>query len=128
MRMIASRSSTTARLSRKNSGARRDLRAGQREHAEGKSDVRRDGNGPALVHAGRAETDGRRDDRGNQDAAARRDDREHRGFAVREFADHQFTFEFEAGDEEEDGKQSVLRPRAQAEVEMECGRTDLEVT
>ncbi len=56
-----------------------------------------------------------------------RDDRQDRLPAVGEFADDQFALEFEAGDEEEDREQSVLRPRPERQVQVEELRSDLEV-
>ena len=65
---------------------------------------------------------------GDSHAADRGDDRQGGRGGRTQFADDQFSFEFDAGDQEEDGEQSVCGPVADREVEAECGNAESDVS
>ena len=48
-------------------------------------------------------------------------------FGIAQVAGHELPFEFQPGDEEEDRQQPVGGPGGQGQIQMQCGRADLDV-
>jgi hypothetical protein len=108
-------------------GAARQVRRGQRQHPQRERDVGGDRDGPGAVDPRRSPADGERDQCRDDHAADRGHHRQDRLFEPRELADHQFAFEFEARDEEEQCEQTVLGPVADGQIQMEEFGTEPEV-
>jgi hypothetical protein len=93
---------------------------GQREGDVGRG---RDGPtlGPGLV--GDREIEQRGNDHPTNGSRHRNDG----AFRFAQVAGHELTFEFQTGDEEEDGQQTVGRPGGKCQVQMQSGGPDLRV-
>ena len=108
---------------------RRQERAQDGQDGQRERDVRRRGDGPATqCGAARAEVDGDEDQCRNDHASDGSDDRDRRSARVAQVAGDELTLQLEAGDEEEDGQQTVGSPRAEGQVEVQRLRADPGVT
>ena len=128
MIVMATRSSTTARVSRNARSAEGRWVPSDREHRQGERDVRGRRDGPPASTrpppprlTATAKT-GRHDD-----AARARPRRAAPPCRVAQVTDDQLALELQPGDEEEDGEQPVRGPLPEGQVQVQRGRSDGEV-
>jgi hypothetical protein len=98
--------------------------AEQGQHAQGKGNIRRGGNGPAgkgvcitLIH-------GDVDQGGHGHAADRGDSREHDAGGIGQFPLDELALDLEANKKEKNGHQAIIDPQQQRLVKDECAELD----